>query len=66
MLKESIGSNAGLIWNILKQGELNIKSIKKLTKLSDKDLYFSLGWLAREGKINFSEIEGDLFISLAE
>lgn len=66
MLKETIGSNAGLIWNILKQGELNIKSIKKLTKLVDKDLYFSLGWLAREGKINFSEIEGELFISLAE
>jgi len=64
MLSEKIGINAGLIWTALENGELNVKAVKKTTKLAEKDLNLALGWLAREGKVKFNEIEGELFISL--
>lgn len=64
MLSEKIGNNAGLIWSALEAGELNVKAIKKTTKLTEKDLNLALGWLAREGKVKFTEVEGELFISL--
>jgi hypothetical protein len=43
---------------------LNVKAVKKATKLTEKDLNLALGWLAREGKITFNELEGELFIAL--
>ncbi len=64
MIKEKIGSNAGLIWQVLENGELNVKAVKKATKLTEKDLNLALGWLAREGKLNFNEVEGELFVGL--
>jgi len=64
MLSEKIGNNAGLIWSALEGGELNVKAVKKVTKLAEKDLNLALGWLAREGKVKFNEVEGELFISL--
>ncbi len=65
MLSEKIGANAGLIWAALENGELNVKAVKKATKLAEKDLNLALGWLAREGKVKFNEVEGELFVSLA-
>ena len=65
MLNEKIGSNAGLIWAALEKGELSVKAAKKATKLTEKDLNLALGWLAREGKIVFNGVEGELFIALA-
>lgn len=60
-----IGTNAGLVWTVLNEGgKLNVKQIKKATKLIDKDLYAAFGWLAKENKIAFEEVEGDLFVSL--
>ena len=65
MLNEKIGNNAGLVWSALENGEMNVKAVKKATKLTEKDLNLALGWLAREGKIVFNELEGELFIALA-
>lgn len=65
MLSEKIGKNAGLIWTTLEIGELNVKALKKATKLTEKDLNLALGWLAREGKIKFNEVDGELFLKLA-
>ena len=65
MLNEKIGVNAGLVWSVLQNGEQNVKAVKKATKLNDKDLNLALGWLAREGKLNFSEVDGELFVYLA-
>ncbi|MBF6627322.1 MAG: winged helix-turn-helix domain-containing protein [Proteiniphilum sp.] len=63
---EKIGINAGKVWTVLDEsGRQNMKEIKKVTKLTDKDLYTALGWLAREGKITLEEVEKDLFISLS-
>lgn len=64
MIKEKIGLNAGLVWNVLINGESNTKAIKKATKLTEKDLAMALGWLAREGKISFSEEESELTVTL--
>lgn len=67
MNTETIGQNAGLVWEALNLGEtLGTKQLKKMTKLKDKELYAALGWLAREGKINFQEAEDakELIISL--
>jgi hypothetical protein len=65
MLLEKIGINAGLVWAALEGGELNVKAVKKATKLAEKDLNLALGWLAREDKVKFTEVEGELFVTLA-
>lgn len=64
MLKEKIGHDAGLIWAVIANGELNVKAVKKATKLKEKDMNLALGWLAREGKVQFNEVGTELFISL--
>lgn len=64
MLNEKIGNNAGLVWSALENGELNVKAVKKATKLTEKDLNLALGWLAREGKIQFNEVDGELLVAL--
>ena len=63
---EKIGINAGKVWTVLDEaGRQNLKETKKATKLTDKDLYAALGWLAREGKIALEEVEKELFVSLS-
>ena len=64
-MKDKIGTNAGLVWNALLVGNLDIKALKKATKLHDKDVYAALGWLAREDKIYFVETENELIVGLA-
>lgn len=60
-----IGTNAGLVWKVLSEGgKMNVKQLKKATKLIDKDLYAALGWLAKENKLAFEELDGDVFVSL--
>ena len=63
MITSKIGENAGLIWNALQGGALTMKALKKATKLKNDELYLALGWLAREGKVSFTEGE-DLTITL--
>lgn len=60
-----IGENAGLVWGALQNGALGVKAIKKATKLKNEDLYLALGWLAREGKLCFTETEADTIVALA-
>lgn len=63
---ESIGVNAGLIWSALNEGgQMNLKAVKKVTKIkTEKEMYAAFGWLAKEGKLAFEEVEGELFVSL--
>lgn len=67
---DTIGYNAGLVWNALNEADaLGLKQIKKVTKLKDKELFAALGWLAREGKILIAENaddDKDLVVSLAQ
>lgn len=63
---EKIGMNAGRVWAILDEGgRQNVKEIKKATKLTDKDLYAALGWLAREGKVVLETEVKEVFASLS-
>ncbi len=70
MNTEVIGANAGTVWVALSGAEaLDIKQLKKITKLKDKEVYAALGWLAREGKINIApdpEDEKEVIISLVQ
>lgn len=65
-MKEKIGNNAGSVWTVLNAaGEpKSLKEIKKLTKLTEKDLYAALGWLAREDKLVFTEEGAEIYVSL--
>ncbi len=60
-----IGQNAGAIWKALNaKGTQNLSSLKKLAKLDDKQLYLSLGWLAREGKVKFTPNKAQTLVGL--
>lgn len=65
-----IGEWAGLIWKALSEADkLDIKQLKKMTKLKEKEVAYGLGWLAREGKIAFlenGEDNKDMLISLVQ
>ena len=70
MNTETIGLNAGAVWNALNAAEaMGVKQLKKVTKLKDKELYAALGWLAREDKVNINvdpEDEKELVVSLTQ
>ncbi|MBO5053457.1 MAG: winged helix-turn-helix domain-containing protein [Muribaculaceae bacterium] len=70
MNTETIGVNAGTVWNALNEAEtLGLKQLKKVTKLKDKEVFAALGWLAREGKVTITvdpEDEKEFLISLIQ
>ena len=52
-LTTEIGTNAGKVWEILKKrNDLDVTTISRLSKVSKKDCYSALGWLAKEEKIS--------------
>lgn len=52
MNTDTIGMNAGLVWNALNDAQaMGVKQLKKVTKLKEKEIFAAIGWLAREGKI---------------
>lgn len=59
-----IGENAGMVWSALAKEGQDVKTLKKATKLNDKEVYAALGWLAREGKVELTEKDKDLFVCL--
>ena len=64
MLTEKIGFSAGAVYIALIKGELELKAIKKETGLKEQETLLALGWLAREGKIQFRSEGKELFVSL--
>jgi hypothetical protein len=62
---EVIGQNAGIVWEALhEKNEQSVKVLKKALKLKDKEILPALGWLAREGKVSFQEVEDETIVSL--
>lgn len=56
MNSDTIGANAGAIWQVLNEAEaMGVKQLKKATKLKDKEVFAAIGWLAREGKLMIDE-----------
>ena len=61
-----IGENAGIVWRTLngENRKWEYEELKQATGLSGSDLNAAIGWLAREGKIQFEEHgsrENDLY-----
>ena len=64
-MKEKIGTSAGKIWRVLKKSdEVAISKLPKMLKESDTITYQALGWLAREGKIEYRSEGRTTFVSL--
>ena len=66
MNAENIGTWAGLVWNALNDAKkgLATKDLRKATKLKVNEMHCALGWLAKEGKLNFAEGKDDIVVSL--
>lgn len=57
MNMQSIGESAGVIWRLLygDNRKWEYQELKEATGLRDRELNAAIGWLAREGKIQFEE-----------
>ncbi len=67
MTKAEIGENAGKIWHALNEvRECSIESLASKLHLNETDVALSIGWLARENKIVFTEKGGKTLISNCE
>ncbi len=65
MYKTDIGINAGVIWHLLSDnGALTIEEIQEMTGYKEDFILFSLGWLAREGKILFFKKDEEIYVDL--
>jgi len=66
MNTENIGTWAGLVWNALNDAKksLNLKDLRKASKLKVNEMNCALGWLAKEGKLNFDESKDEVEVSL--
>jgi len=54
-MSEIIGIAAGKIWQYLEENEAaSVSKITKETALSRNEVQRAIGWLAREGKLNFT------------
>ncbi len=64
-MNQSIGETAGVIWNLLQEEKsLSISGIVKKTNRSQALVNMGLGWLAREGKIEFEKTSRGHNVSL--
>ena len=61
-----VGTLAGAVWTALNEnGALNTKDLKKAAKVkTDKDLYLALGWLLREDKVDVTEADKVVTVTL--
>ncbi len=62
---ESIGSVAGAIWHYLENN--NEATITKLTReigVNERTVLMGVGWLAREGKLDFEQRKQGTYITL--
>lgn len=69
MNKKSIGTNAGIIWNLLNSGEKwSVNQLQEKSGLNEQEVYAAIGWLARENKIEIEEKanKNDLFYLVIE
>ncbi len=64
-MNQEIGETAGIIWNLLlEEKSLSVSGIAKKTNRSQALVNMGLGWLAREGKIEFSKSTRGHYVSL--
>lgn len=68
MKTEQIRKNAAIIWNFLNENitYTEVNFIMEKCKIKKNDFFLSLGWLARENKINFFMDKNKVYIFLPE
>ena len=65
MLKEKIGLNAGILWDILDVNkELNLSELFILSKLDGANFNMAISWLYREDNISIYEYGGNQIVFL--
>lgn len=61
----AIGESAGTVWNYLREHpEAPLEEISKQLKLKNGLAFMAIGWLAREGKLQFQEEKKKTKVSL--
>ena len=65
-MKTKIGEMAGRVWKTLgEKEEVAVSRLPQLLKENGEIVYQALGWLAKEGKVDFHKKEGKTFVSLS-
>lgn len=64
-MTERIGTTAGKVWQVLrKEEEADIRNLPRLLDEKPVIVNQALGWLAREGKLEYREQGDRLFVAL--
>jgi len=67
LMKTKIGEMAGRVWETLGEQEgLAVSRLPQILKEKGEIVYQALGCLAKEGKVEFHEKEGNSFVSLSQ
>ena len=65
-MKTKIGEMAGRVWKTLgEKDEVAVSRLPQILKEKGEIVYQALGWLAKEGKVDFHNKEGKTFVSLS-
>jgi hypothetical protein len=65
LAQDEIGSVAGMVWHTLSErGDQSVAALKKAVDAPGDLVMAAIGWLAREGKLNFDSGNRTLKISL--
>ena len=66
-MKDKVIETAGRAWKLLgEKGKTDIAQVSRLLKEKEEIVYQSLGWLAREDKINYEVKNKKPYVSLVE
>lgn len=63
-MENKIGTDAGLVWKALDKSKkpLTIKELKTKSGVrTEREVYTAIGWLAKEGKLDFTPDEKNTF-----
>ena len=64
-MEQNIGMMAGKVWKTLeKKGDCTPKVLQTSLKAKSDQVYMALGWLAREGKVNFNQTKSSFKVSI--
>lgn len=63
----TVGQAAGQVWQFLRdEGKSSVSAIERGVDASGREVQMAIGWLAREGKVEFSDESRGLYISLSK
>ena len=63
---EKIGIDAGKVWTKLDdKGRMNVRDLRNAIKLTERDTFLALGWLAKEGKVTIEKDGRDFYVELS-